>query len=526
MPELIHVAGDLGGVFDRATRAVLAAQENLDERLNPGYRRASQWPGHQLFYAVPRAAFDLSFSLTFDRKRRVLFIRRRRGRKSLTHRLRFELVAVPEAPRLPGPIAGGELVEPYFLISAADEDFWATTLIETLKAPANTPGAWRYRDPETDARFESQVHREASRLAADRGMLIFFRLGEGQILVVRVKGKSGGGNALKDGLFLIRPDAEARVTVYAFAGDGVSKVSYEPLHLLALAVRRWLDGRAPDHRSPWRPSAATGLGLEDFDDFVADLERGYRGALGLLASRRDASRLPSHFDLVGVEAELSFAVAAMDWKTNFREWLGLGEEADAADEKDGTEDRAVDRDDGQEDDGGEPAASRLSVRLGRRDGRSFLTVRLEEVEFVLAGADLERLLEQLRPLAAEVADTLAENRGPDGAPASRYRDLLRTPPLGRQVVVFRSYRQKTFLEDLLIIWPGEWGGRRRDFAFTIRRQGTRLSKIKKVLALEQPLRAVTVDPLGESSVIDRRAYQAFHRFFVATGLWRRRGAAS
>lgn len=488
MPE--QRPDDLAVFLHDAAAAVVAGQARLDAVATPAYLRAAPLPGQRFFYAIPRAAFDVRFAATVDKRGRILFIPRRLGtREQHTHALRFELVAVPEPP---APLAEGdtaEVVEPDFLLSRSEETRLRDLLARSLRAPAGR-GVWRFRDPARDAGLARKVRRLADEIAVATE-LVHFCLDDGLYLVVLV-----GSKGKKDGLFLLRPEGEPRVLIDTFAGDGVRATSYEPLHLLARAVRRWLADDAEVRRWPWRP-AGGGLGLADLDAFVAGVGASYRHGLGLLAregaaaQRRSSALLPSFYDLAGVEATVSFSIDVVDRKASL---------------SDRPEDGAAAEVDNQ-----------VTVRVERREGAPRLTVELEQMEFVLKGAARRRFLDQAAK--AGIEDAFAG----DAVPRARYRELLASDERRRGVVVFRSHRPKTFVEDLLVIWPGIDD---RDFVFTCVRRGGGLEEVKPVLRLGQTLaEAGPVAPEDDgpgATVIGRDQYAAFHKFFAAVLVWRRR----
>ncbi|MEM7583731.1 MAG: hypothetical protein AAF560_10160 [Acidobacteriota bacterium] len=485
LPELT-----LEAFVEQATRSVLAAQQRLD-RAGPLARPIA--PGQELVYALPRAAFTIDSAIIMDKKR-VRFTRRRR-QSTLSHRLGFSLVAVPEPPIPPTGSPVLELVEPAFLLSRREEEQLLSLLVDSLRDP---DGWWIIDEATTrdlrskHSRLTRRIRRLANRL--EHELMVFFRLTRGRFLVVRVQGMGKRGEKGKrDSLFVVTPDKDPKVTIYTFPKDPFSDtVSYRPFHDLAVIVRRWLRNELIEHRSPWRPSDS--LGFEALDGFVQSLSRAYDSNLRLLASQEDEALLPSYFDLNDVEAQLSFSVETSNGQISFRERF-QAEEIDA-----GVAAHV----------GAGAATSRVTLHAERRQGRPALAVHLDRIEFLPRGATRQALLDQVLAFKDQIAQRI------DPAHEQRYLDLLTNAELQRGAVVFRSLQVRKVGEELIVIWPGRLGDRPRDFVFSYERVGDRIDHITKIMALEEDLDNIT---------IDLKSFGAFHRFFAAVRLWRDRGAA-
>ncbi len=470
---------------DRATLSVLAGQQKLDREVNPKARQTAL-PGQALFYSFPRAAFAIESAIVMDKKR-VLFKRRSRA-STLSHRLSFDLIAVPEPPARPTLAPTLELAEPALLLSRKDEQQLLTMLLDGLRNPTG----WWIVDQATTSRLLTEdpglkdtIRRLADQLKPD--LLVFLRLTRGRYLAARVQGMGKRGEKGKrDSLFVIDPEGVPPVTLYTFPGDPFrNRVSYRPFHSLAATARSWLKGELADCRSPWQPSDS--LGFEALEGFVQSLARAYTKNLETLAGQEDNSPLPSFYDLANVEATLSFSVETSDGQISFRERFEA-------------EDKIAER----------AATSRVALRAGRRQGRPEIFIELERIEFLPRGSTREALIDQLLAFRNQIALRL------DVANQERYLDLFEDPEHRRGAVVFRSLQIRKIGEELVVVWPGRLGSQHRDFVFACERTGDKIHHISKIMTLEENLDDVT---------IDLASFGAFHRFFVAVRLWRDRGIA-
>lgn len=475
----------LGLFLDQATRAVLACQSRLDRAVNPRSSRSPR-PGQRLFYALPRATFEIESAMVLDH-RRVRFTRRGR-RETLEHRLGFQLISVPESP--PGLATATpriELREPAFLATTAQEK----TLFAALQSGLATAGGWHLVDAETtrraltaDPRLRRRIRRLAEGLRPER--LVFFPLPGSGYLAAGVEGLDLESDERRtDSLFLLQPDATPRVRVFNFPGSPLGdRIPYDPLHRLALAIRHWQEGSSEDHLSPWDDSRRPGF--EGLDAFVHNLERAYGRNLERLAEQSDPATLPSFYDLAEVEAHLRFSIETTRGRVSFDELLE-------------TDDPEPDT----------SATSSVALRAERRGGRPVITVSLEEIEFLPQAEKREALLDWILENHSTIARRLAPRD------AARYRELLTDPELRRAAVVFRTYRVRRAEEALVVIWPGEPGSGDPSLAFAVEKRGEKVGDVEAVLGAGDAVSRVT---------LTREHFAVLHRFFVALRLWRNRGA--
>ncbi len=485
--SLANVDLPLGLFFDQATRAVVASQRKLDSEINPRTLGAPN-PGQRLFYALPRATFEIESAMVVDRKR-VRFTRRGE-RQTLRHRLGFQLIAVPEPPPEFAAEPRVELEEPAFLPTTAQERGLFASLIQDLEAD----DGWQLVDQATthrvlaeEPRLRVHVRRLAASLQLER--VVFFRLMGGDFLAAGIESVDLEKKKNRvDSLFVITPDTAPRVTIHAFPGSPLGdRVAYQPLHRLALTIRHWLAGFLRDQRSPWDHSRRPGF--EELDAFVDNLTRAYGRNLERLAKQRDTSALPSFYDLTGVEAHLSFSIETTVGRVSFQQLLEPTTDREPADTS---------------------ATSRIALRCERRAGHPTVTVSLEEIEFLPQAEMRDALIDWLLEHRTEIARQLDRRR------PGRYLRYLEDPERRRVAVIFRTYRTRRGEQLLVVVWPGETGQRIRDFVFAVEKRGEEIGEIEDLMGIGDELPDIT---------LDHDQFSALHRFFAAMRLWRNRGAA-
>lgn len=470
-PADADAIGRLEEVFEQAARAVVTCQAGLEQR---------QAPSAALVYSMPRVDLDLEFGLEWTAGRRIL-LRRRRTRTSLAHRLRFALVAAPRRPPPPPAAYAREILQPDFLVPGGEQK----ALRERLARDLARPGRWTFRPRPADDSvpgFRNRVSKESARVAASDA-LVYFRLPGLRVLAVRV---ADGSTGKKDGLYVVDPEGEVPVAVFNFDGDGVRGIRWEPLALLAARLRAWHAAGEPRERT----GVAAGHGFEGPRAFVDGLLTGIGRGLSFLARPAEArpaeveeGLLPVFYDLEGVEAAVSFAVSEADPEVRL-DVAPLAAEADA-----GVDD---------------VPSSLLRIAVDAAADPPRLTVELAELEFVLAGDDRRRAIDQIAAAAVDV-DAVMSGGG-------QVRRWIADPDRQARAVVLRWFRRR---ERLLAIWPGRAGD---DFAFACeRRHGTRLRSFEPVKA------SGVVRSLVDDAARDVLHYAPFHRFFQAVLAWQRRG---
>lgn len=547
VPDAEEEVVGVRAIFDGAARAVVGAQRRLDARAPERLSRRES-DAQALVYSIPRVSLDVRFALRVTSQRRMLFVLRRRGRSvEQTHSLRFSLVASASAP---APLSGDPvatpfyLSEPHFLLPPDEETLRFGQLVAALADPRRRvfllPDGRTLKPGELDDEIERlrfdfdkdkkffEAMTSASRPRGDKSRergLVFFRLDTSppSVLVVRVTGKSKN-----DSVFVLLPgsdDAPPSVEVYSVEGDDTSSLQYRPMHLLGLAVRRWLEG-APPLRVRLGEGPPPALGLETLQDFALDLRDGYAGALDALSRLEDASDLPAFYDLTDVGAELTYSVSYDD--------DGGDELANPAFDFEGTDARHTNR--------LIQSRARVSALRGA-GGAARLEIELAAPEFTLSGAARAQFLAFFdrargavfdRPIVEDLLVAVAER----GESTEAYRRFLGEPSLRRSVVVLLSYKGQTPKEQFLVIWPGtNRAGRLQSFVFTCRKakDDDELELTRWLMGVEDSTRSVRLDtPLARRlpAGVDARAagdadlseeqYQAFHNFFHAVRIWRAR----
>ncbi len=536
---------DLERFFGQATRAVVDTQHRLDREVNPAAVSGSR-RGQRFFYSLPRASFVLESEIDFSKKGRLLR-RSKEAKTTLSHRVGFELIAAPEPPPPPRGKPSIELIEPAILAPDAEEDRLARDLIEALDSgvagasrewwfvdQANTRSLIEREDTDQKIRAEAVWVEQAWKAPGQKnpkapggtnGRLVFFRLSGGRVLAARIVGSGKQKEKGKrDGLFVIHPEGTPKVVIYTFPGDPwPRKVSYEPLHLLARNVRLWLAGELADQHSTWRPSG--GRGFKDLDDFLETLQEVIHDRLTDLADQTDPfagaeadavipRALPSYYQLAETRARLRFSVETETGKVSFREMLfGGGDddspvpEAGASGPPPETKEQA-----GEDETADATIANQVVIRAEQLQGRTEITVRLADLEFLPRAEAREALLELV--VNDKNSETVAQEMGD----RERYAVLLADPALRQGAVVFRSRSPKPgkIAEELVVVWPAG-GDPARDFVFSCTKKGSEIDAVQKVMGLE--------DNVGDVH-LDLRQFGPFHRFLAAVSLWSHRGKTS
>ena len=451
VPEEI---GELGQVFLQAAEAAYRFQAGLDEKE---------------LLVMPRASVDLSFGAQVGADRGIRLVRRRRARRLLTHRLRFDVVATPRPVRRLAGEFRREFLYPTFLLTSEEQLRWRRRLSEDLRRDEL---AWRFPPDQSRANrawFRKRLAREANRIDRSRRMIFFHLPGE-RLLAVRV---APGGSGKQDGLFVYEPQEARPWAIYNFEDDGAGQTYYSPLALLTRGLREW--------RASGEPSARTtepfDAGISSLGAFQAGLEEGLGQALSELSQRFEQA--PSGFDFGDVEALVGFTLGER-----------VGVELDQAQP-------AVDpeRDD--------MPASVVRIRLEPGAEPPQSTAHLVELEYLLAGEDRQT-----------VVDLLVERAETDLRP---YRARIEDTNHQDQVVVLRAFRR--YKEHLLVIWPSAGG---EDLVLACRRKWRHgRYELGRLDVLNDPgghKGVVALVDSGEEHV----QYRPFHRFFRTVLAWQRR----
>lgn len=462
--------GRLEEVFENVARAVVAGQVGLDA-LQPPHAATDLVDPLDLVYSIPRVSVDLEFSLEITANRRVL-LKRHREVTALRHHLRFAFLAGPRRPPPPPRVYAQEILQPSFFLPGGEQE----ALRASLAAHLRRPGSWSFRPrPAKDGkrRFRKEVEAEGERVATSDAM-VFFRLPAGRVLAVRV---AGGSTGKKDGLFVVDPAADVPVAIFNFQGDGEGGIRWEPLGLLAASLRQWLAAGRPHERA----ELTLGRGFEGPRAFVDGLLTGLgRGQRYLSRPPEREEPLPVFYDLGGVEARLHFAVSEDDPEARL-------ERADVAARAGGTD---------------HVPASILRIAVDPRADPARLILELVELEFVLAGDDRRRAIDQL-VAEAEHVDAVMGGGG--------VRRWIEDSARQERAVVLRWFHET---ERLLAIWPAARG---EELAFTGERRGARIRSLEPVKA------AGAMPSLVDDEDADVLHYAPFHRFFQAVLAWQRRG---
>jgi hypothetical protein len=501
--------------------AVAEAQQQLDGATGLAYLSACEVGHHLRLYSIPRTTLKLRFGLKIDKQEKWLMLipKGETQRELHTHSLSFAVDAVPEPPAaLSNESLEGDssplsfyLNEPYFLLSPEQE----ATLIEQLFTALvfEQPEKWQsfLPQPLNQDQFHSEVNKIKTALDqpdAETGM-VFFRLGTRptSYLIVRVTDKSK-----HDSLFVLTPEKLPLLKIYSIEGDGTNKINYGPLHLLALTIRRWVKGEAASTATIYPENVPLRYGLQYLQPFAVSLRQGYLNGLRYLSTQTSRKGWPVWYDFTNVNAKVSYSV----------------QYEDSGDPQASTEPQfnfdvrtTVDNQPFDQDEQYKLIESRVLIRIRRTEGFPRVELDLAAPEFALSGDARENFLELAKESAQEIGEKFGKD---DDETRQMYEDFIKNPVYRLGVVVLLSYRGKMPKEEFLVVWPGEYSSRARDFVFTCQRKDNKL-EIDPVMRLEDDVKDVQLSaPEGSTpeTPLSGEQYQAFHNFFHAVRIWRAR----
>jgi len=340
-------------------------------------------------------------------------------------------------------------------------------------------------------------------------------------LVVRVVGKDAN-----DSVFVVTPGKQPEAVIYSVDRDEAKSIRFAPLFLLMQTIRRCQQGALKptftqlSEQDIAGPALDSNNGLAPLVPFAKEVRDGYEAAVSFLAlpgnesfmQVRDVQLTTSlYYDVADVKAALTYSLGyendnevaqtRFDFQLRTDPRQNLIDVGDKASETKLIESRAV-------------------ISVERPTGKpAAVKVELNTPEFVLSGSARERLLKLARKSIAAIADAFEPNQ-------QDYRDFLSNESFQSAVVAFLSYRGKQPKEQFLVIWPGAFLGRSRDFAFTCKvdkKDRSRLTEIKAVLKVEQDLTGVELSNVdSDEDPVSGEQYRAFHNFFHAVRIWRAR----
>lgn len=496
-------------MFVEVARGMIGAQRNLDVMTT----------GDGWSFALPKVRVEMNFGLQVEKgKKRILFIPTGQKRKELhTHQLRFSMIAVPEPP----PVAGLDdmiegrpqayILQPDYLVPVAEGQKQFQKLAEILLSKDDTQ--WRFSIPRKsldkqkmikETGEEGQKILDALESKSDRN-LVCFRLKRhpASYLIVRLN-----DNQKDDGLFLYEPDSTPNVTIYSYEGDDREEVSYEPLHRLAMAVRRSQDG-AEMVRVDYASEESAQSDANDLQHFIRFFRDGYSRSLGFLATHAaindDNPERSLWYDFDDAEASLSFSVNLAKDELDI-----VGRNFVTADSGNLIENRTV-------------------LRLRREKDKPLVEIEMMTPGFVLSGPARMEFAGIIADSSEKIASRFAEkaSQGSDRETIkANYQKNILNSEFQNDVVVFLSHSGDEIKPEFLVIWPGIHNGKSRDFVFRCKlKEENKVEDVDIVMRLEDSLVEVKISLAGEQPEMAEQAgitYKAFHRFFNAVRIWRGR----
>jgi hypothetical protein len=542
----------LEDIFSQAAKAVILAQKQLDGELGKDYLASCELASHRMLYSIPRTEITFGFGLALDQatKKFALLPWRKNSRQEQlhTHKLRFDLDAVPDPPKRPAPATPASVTtplpfnvrEPYFLLSPQDETGLRQKLISALKS--DLPYRWSSAVPDPGSAggvkqlTQDEVRAEAAAIdkvsapptplekPKEVGM-VYFRYAQqsDSYLIVRVTEKSRN-----DSVFVLADGPVPHARIYSLDGDDTNQMSYEPLHDLAMTVRSWLLGQLPGTPFPASGELLVGdalqqLGLQYLQPFALSLRAGYARCIAELSGEQvgqtsdtlmqpdDGPSFPTFYDLTNVSAELSYSVAYNHDTPQFN--FAARTTIDGQTFKEPTDQTNEYK----------LIESRVLIRASNENGHPRVDIELATPEFVLAEASRAAFLN----LVAKSTVKISEEFGNNQVTKEEYRAFLEDKSRQPGVVALLAYKGKVPKEEFLVIWPGSYRGQALDFVFTCKRKDDQLDDIKALMRLDQNLAGIELgvpanDQLADAAPFAEKQYQAFHNFFHAVRIWRAR----
>src|SRR5262249_50108208 len=256
----------------------------------------------------------------------------------------------------------------------------------------------------------------------ERGLIVF-RLREERSLWLVVNVTKAEEN---DGVFLVRDEESSTVDIFNMAGDDNQKMLYYPLHLLVVAVRRWLSGGQP-RRTVLTGGLPSRWGISTLDSLARGLLQGYLESNKMLSQQPASDPFPVCYDMNDVRAEIAFSISHQEHDTHFNFISPAAQN---------TENDLI--------------SGRVLIRIERHENGARLNVALMAPGFILVGDALAAFIKQAQASAEEIAFTFT----PDPRQAADYERWLKSPKKQEEVVIFTSAKDKDGQFRYLAIWPG------------------------------------------------------------------------
>jgi hypothetical protein len=500
--------------------AVVTNQQLLDQQLGASYLSSCQSDNQRTFFSIPRAQVQLRFGVveTSNTSWRLVPFKWLSNpaanvrEKMHTHEFAFCVDASPTPPvRIEGPNEEPiplYLSRPYFMLSFAEEKEIADLLLAAL---SEENPSWTSTIPanNADIRRERKDFEDAFNDDGNEKGPIFFRYSTSPVsyLIVRVVDSSAN-----DSIFVLRPEAVPKVTIYSLKGDSTSKLRYEPLHRLLHTIRRWQSGNLLPQVSNDLEKASTGENpaqnaLSGLLRFAVDIRDGYAAGLKYLAETTSNSAMSigpeqltptTYYDLTQVQASLTYSISYKEGERlpfDFSLQRTWGNNETVTDDAAANDARLIE--------------SHVYIRAFHEAAKPKVEIELRTPEFVLSDAARDAFIKLALSSRYMIASAFDQS-------SVSYLNFIENETFQRGAVAVLSYRGDEAKHKFLVIWPGLFNGETRDFAFTCsldKDDLDQLKDVKRVLRVDQDLASVEFEVTGDQ-------YRPFHNFFHAVRMWR------
>ena len=452
----------LRAIFAQTAKAARIAQSELDAR--------SRLLGRS--YAIPRVSLSAKFS-TLETQGRFAVVFGQKSEQEQDSQLNFSLNLAADPMPLEtssdAPLDTTVLLPPFLVTPEVRAD-----VLKRLCVELGSIDRIRYRNELGE--IESA---EANR-SEDPGIVVLALDRPRSYLLVRL------GNA-NDGIFLLNLEDPEPLEVFSFAGMRERLIAWKPFRELFANLRKWQRQQFLGVECSSR-SLPEKLGKIEIRAFATEMWEGFRSARRELTTADEVQEPSSYFHLQDVSAALSYSIPVPT--------------------RQGSESIPFVR-------------TQTTISIDESDpGFPVMRVHLIAPEFVVVGDGRAALLELLRKnLEASSADSLWSVIDPTYKAA--YQRAFTDERRRQDALALLSYRGMLPQNQFLFLWPASIRGEEREFAFSLRYEGSRLRDPELVLPLENPLGDfVSSSSLPEARDVQYdRYHSALHNFFHAVWVW-------
>src|SRR5262245_32799846 len=321
MPDPFEEQQSIEALLSETAGAILRAQRALDDKA--ASTLAESETGTRFWLnSIPTVEVAWKLSLVTSKNKKLFFIPRGRKTDRLLHVVSLTFNAVPNPPdpltqsvpleSEPLPLV---LSEPPFLVDEEESARVCGLLVGALENQR-----WRAQmrnkvNPKKVAKVAAQIAdalNSPDDAHPERGLIVF-RLREERSLWLVVNVTKDEEN---DGVFLVRGEDSSTVDIFNMAGDDNQKMLYYPLHLLVVAVRRWLAGGQP-RRTVLTGGLPSRWGISTLDSLARGLLQGYLESNKMLSQQPASDPFPVCYDMNDVRAEIAFSISHQEHDTHF-----------------------------------------------------------------------------------------------------------------------------------------------------------------------------------------------------------------